>query len=119
MPQFGEKKSKPGVSGEVHGTRCDRGCGRHFYLPMRPKACSKGSTSLERIGGREAYKKAPTPNVAEFYQLFIRNGLNESDEESQGKRLEIQDEISMHRMWKVAYQLAQKAEEKLKRRTTR
>ncbi|EEF41293.1 conserved hypothetical protein [Ricinus communis] len=30
-----------------------------------------------------------------------------------GLRLEIQDEILMHRMWKVAYQLALKAEEKL------
>ncbi len=31
---------------EVHGTRCDRGCKINFYPPIRPKACSKGFTSL-------------------------------------------------------------------------
>ena len=36
--------------------------GRNFYPLIRPKACSKGFTSLQGIGGREAYKKAPTLN---------------------------------------------------------
>lgn len=85
MPQFGGIKSKQGVSGKAKGSTWDKMRSRlqDSFLPEHYTQSLFQRFHFALKDRRErSVQESPYSLISEFYQLFIRNGLNESDAES-------------------------------------